>query len=131
MELYMKKRLLIALPLVSAVMFSGCATILNGEHQKINVTSTPSHQEIIIGSQTVVTPSIVDIKRSNEDLVVKSSKCGDQKLLASKINPVFFVNILSGGAFGSTTDYATGSMWKYDENIHLDCKKSSPDNIKN
>jgi hypothetical protein len=119
----MKRKLLIAVPLISTIMFSGCATILSGKHQQVNVTSTPSKQEVIVGSQTVTTPAIVTVRRSDEGLTVKSPNCDDQKLLASKINPVFFVNILSGGAFGSTTDYATGSMWKYDENIHLDCKK--------
>jgi len=62
-------------------------------------------------------------KRSDKSLIVKSKNCDDQRLLVPKINPVFFVNILSGGVFGSTTDYATDSMWKYDENVHLDCKK--------
>jgi uncharacterized protein YceK len=119
----MKRKLLIAIPLVSMVMFSGCASILSGKHQQVNVTSTPSHQEITVGSQTITTPAVVSVRRSDESLIVKSKNCDDQKLLASKINPVFFVNILSGGAFGSTTDYATDSMWKYDENVHLDCKK--------
>lgn len=119
----MRKSLLIAIPLVSTLMFSGCATIMSGKQQKINVTSTPPKQEVTIGNETVVTPTIVSVRRSKDDLVVKSKNCDNQKLLASKINPVFFVNILSGGAFGSTTDYATDAMWKYDENVHLDCKK--------
>lgn len=71
----------------------------------------------------MVTPSIVTVKRSKKDLIVRSKNCNDQKLLASKVNPVFFVNILSGGAFGSTTDYATDAMWKYDDNINLNCQK--------
>jgi uncharacterized protein YceK len=119
----MKKNLLIAMSLSSAILFSGCATILSGKTQNINVTSYPSHQKVQIGSQTVVTPSIVTVKRSKEDLVLRSENCNDQKLLASKVNPVFFVNILSGGAFGSTTDYATGAMWKYDDNVNLNCQK--------
>ena len=115
----------VSLLMVSALSigFSGCATILSGKHQKINVTSTPSNEEVMVGAQTVTTPAIVEVRRSDENLIVKSKNCNDQKMLASKINPVFFVNILSGGAFGSTTDYATDSMWKYDENVNLNCKK--------
>ncbi|MDQ7066825.1 MAG: hypothetical protein Q9M40_01820 [Sulfurimonas sp.] len=37
----MKKELLVALPLVGAMMFSGCATILSGKKQSVNVTSNP------------------------------------------------------------------------------------------
>jgi len=78
--------------------------------------------EVTLGDTKVMTPSIVTVKRG-EDLILKSSKCDGQTLVSKKINPVFFVNVLSGGAFGSTTDYATGSMWKYDENAHLQCSK--------
>lgn len=119
----MKKKLLVVIPLISVVMFSGCATILSGKKQNINVTSSPSKKEVTIGNQTVTTPAVLSIDRSNKDLMVKSNDCDRQKMLASKINPVFFVNILSGGAFGSTTDYATGAMWKYDENVNLNCSK--------
>ena len=119
----MKRKLLIAIPLAGIVMFSGCATILSGEHQQLNITSTPSNKKVIVGSQTVTTPAIVSVRRSNKNLIVESANCKGQKLLASKINPIFFVNILSGGAFGSTTDYATGSMWKYNTNVHLNCKQ--------
>jgi uncharacterized protein YceK len=119
----MKKKLLVAIPLASAILFSGCATILSGKTQKINVTSYPSHQKVTIGSQTVVTPAIVAVDRDNKDLIVKAKNCDAQRLEQAQINPVFFVNILSAGAFGSTTDYATGAMWKYDDNIHIDCEK--------
>jgi len=119
----MKKKILIAIPLAMTVMFSGCATILSGTHQQIGITSTPPHQKVTIGSQTIITPSVVSVKRSDKSLIVKSKNCDDQRLLVPKINPVFFVNILSGGVFGSTTDYATHSMWKYNGNVHLNCQK--------
>ena len=116
----MKKSLLIAVPLLSTIMFSGCSTILSGTTQQISVNSNPTNIEIELGNTKVITPSIVTVKRG-DDLIIKSSKCSEQKILAKKINPVFFVNILSGGVFGSTTDYSTGAMWKYDENINLNC----------
>ena len=119
----MRKKLLIALPLVSAIMFSGCATILSGTKQAVNVTSSPSGKMVTIAGRTVKTPSIITLERGKDDLILKSDNCGSQKLVSKKINPVFFVNILSGGAFGSTTDYASGAMWQYDENINLECQK--------
>jgi uncharacterized protein YceK len=119
----MKKAILITVPLISTILFSGCATLISGKTQKINVTSYPSHKEVTIGSQSVITPSIITVERSKKDLVVKSKDCDKQKLLSSRINPVFFVNLLSGNVFGSTTDYMTGSMWEYDDNVHLECPK--------
>jgi len=118
----MKKTFIITTGIISSIFFSGCATILSGTTQKINITSSPNGKEVQVGNQIVKTPSIITVKRSNEDLIVKAKDCNDQKLLKSKINPVFFVNLLSGGVFGSTTDYLTGAMWKYDENVHLNCK---------
>jgi len=119
----MNKSLLIAIPLASAIMFSGCATILSGKKQNISITSNPSKKEVTIGAQTVTTPTILSVDRSDNDLIVRSNDCEGQQIVASEINPVFFVNILSGGAFGSTTDYASGAMWKYDENVNLNCSK--------
>ncbi|MDQ7066826.1 MAG: hypothetical protein Q9M40_01825 [Sulfurimonas sp.] len=78
---------------------------------------------VAVDGRTVQTPSIVTLDRGKDNLTVKCKDGSNQKLLSKKINPVFFVNILSGGAFGSTTDYASGAMWQYDENINLECKE--------
>ena len=119
----MRKKLLIALPLAGVVMFNGCATILSGKKQSINVASSPSGKMVEVDGRTIQTPSIVTIDRGKDDLIVKCKDGNNQKILSKKINPVFFVNILSGGAFGSTTDYTSGAMWQYDENINLECKE--------
>lgn len=118
-----KELLLIALSLASAIMFSGCATIFSGKQQAINLTSTPSGKMVTIAGRTVKTPSIITINRGQDNLKLTSTDCDNQKLVTKKINPVFFVNILSAGVFGSTTDYSSGAMWKYDENINLECQK--------
>jgi len=118
----MKRKILVTMSLMGTVLLSGCATILSGQEQKINITSTPSKKEVTIDGKTVTTPAIITVKRQKKDLILKSKDCDTQQVVPAKINPVFFVNILSGGALGSTTDYVTGAMWKYDENIHLDCR---------
>ena len=40
------------------------------------------------------------------------------------VNGWFWANILGGlsGILSSTTDASSGAMWKYDENVTLDCK---------
>ena len=117
----MNKKLLIALPLLGAIMFSGCATIVSGTKQQVNIASNPTNKEITIGTHTVRTPALIEIEKG-EDFIVKSEDC-NQKTLPKQINLWFFGNILSAGFLGSTTDYASGAMWKYDENIQIDCRQ--------
>ncbi len=107
-------------------MLGGCATILSGEKQKINITTDdPSKKyNVRIDGQPVSAPGIVEVKRENKEKILTVDECpGQQIMLQKEVNPVFFVNILSGGVFGSTTDYATDSMWKYEpSNITIKCK---------
>lgn len=117
----MKKTLVILVPLVSVIVFSGCATILDGKTQTINLmTSKP--KTVDINGQQFSAPGIVILQRSNKDAIVNIKECNKQLVLQKSVNPTFFINILSGGAFGSTTDYASDAMWKYDQtNVNVDC----------
>lgn len=102
----------------------GCATILSGNTQKVNVTTEPGKKYTAsVDGQKFTVPAVIELTRANQDKVLTLDECPDQKVLLHKeVNPVFFVNILSGGAFGSTTDFASGSMWKYQpENIDARC----------
>lgn len=123
----MKKSILGLLVLVIlSMMLGGCATILSGEKQKINITTDdPSKKyNVRIDGQPVSAPGIVEVKRENKEKILTVDECPGQEIMLQKeVNPVFFVNILSGGVFGSTTDYATDSMWKYEpSNITIKCK---------
>lgn len=118
------KYLLLALLL--SFFLGGCATILSGDSQKIDVkTSSGKKVPVKVNGQQYEVPSIIEIKREKEDKLIRveDKKCQEQQvLLPKKINPVFFVNILSGGVFGSTTDYASGSMWEYDDKVIINCE---------
>lgn len=117
----MKKSLILVLPLAGAMLFSGCATILDGKTQTINLT-TSKPKTVDINGQQFSAPGVVTVQRSNKDAIVNIKECNKQILLQKSVNPTFFVNILSGGAFGSTTDYSSDAMWKYDQtNINVDC----------
>ncbi len=120
----MKQIIILATAALAITTMSGCATILKGKTQQVNIATSNNEQATItIDGKVVTAPSIVEITRKNENLVVSTSTKGcTPTSVSSAIEPVFFVNILSGGPFGSTTDYATGSMWKYDENIMINCK---------
>ena len=124
-ENIVENSLIKAVVVSSIVLVSGCATILNEDSQKINVAT--SNGEAIKGSINGVpfeAPGIVSIQRSQDDaiLVASTEGCTSQTVVPSSVDPKFFINILSGGAFGSTTDYASDDMWKYENSVTINCK---------
>ena len=118
------KKLIPVMLLFCTFSFAGCATILSGKTTKINVTTSNNKSATLdIRGRTYQIPAIIDIDKTKEDLIIKASgECVGQAFSSKKIETTFWVNILSGGAFGSTTDYASDSMWKYDDNIEIKCK---------
>ncbi|WP_027669416.1 hypothetical protein [Rheinheimera baltica] len=119
------KKVVVALTLGVTLVMSGCSTILTEDTQKINVaTSNGKSAEITIDGQSYQAPGIITVKKSQEQtkiITTTAEGCSNQTALNRQVEPTFFVNILSGGAFGSTTDYATEKMWKYDDNITISC----------
>lgn len=121
----MIKRILTIATLSSAVLFSGCASILNDDTQAINImTSNGQKIKGSIDGAPFEGPGIVRVQRANHDKIINvdDESCVKQTSMPKKVDSVFFVNILSGGAFGSTTDYATEKMWRYEESITINCK---------
>ncbi|WP_375056837.1 adenosine deaminase [Zobellella sp. DQSA1] len=106
------------------VTLSGCASILTDDTQRINVMSSSSQKlEVEIDGRVQNAPGIITVKKENKDktLTVKTAGCEQQIALNKEVEPTFFVNILSGGAFGSTTDYATEKMWRYQDSVEIKC----------
>lgn len=103
----------------------GCATILNDDTQKINVGSTNNSEfKGTIDGIPFTGPSIVAVKRTKADkiIIVDTPACTKQTLVASTVDMKFFINVLSGGTTGSTTDYATEKMWRYQDSVIIPCK---------
>ena len=121
-EVNMKQLIAIALS-TSIVLTSGCATILSGDTQMINVTTSNNKTATFtMDGQNFQVPAVINVPRQNKDLIVTTTgDCQGQALAAKSINPVFFVNVFSGGIFGSTTDYSTESMWQYQSNLEIKC----------
>lgn len=119
------KKVVIALSLGITLVMSGCSTILTEDTQKINVaTSNGKSAEVTIDGQSFQAPGIITVKKSKEQtkiITTSAEGCSNQTALNRTVEPTFFVNILSGGAFGSTTDYSTEKMWKYEDNITISC----------
>lgn len=115
----------VLLILISGIILSGCASILNDDTQRINVGSS-NNSEIkgSIDGIPFVGPAIISVKRSKADkiIMVDSPACTKQTLMPSTVDMKFYINILSGGTTGSTTDYATEKMWKYQDSVLIPCK---------
>jgi len=78
---------------------------------------------VTVDGESKSAPGIVSVLKANEDkiLIAENDSCTKETLLKKTIEPTFFVNILFGGSFGSSTDYYTGKMWKYQDSIVISC----------
>ena len=126
------KKILVALLVCS--MLSGCASIIKGRNKNVNImTSTGEEVEVNVvsasGMQSIVVPSVVSLKRDNQDITitVKETSClrASTSIVSSEIEPWFLGNIITGGLLGSSTDALTGAMWTYDDNIVVPVYKKS------
>ncbi len=115
-----------AVALISTVLLaSGCASIINDKTQKVNVmTSNGSKVTGTVDGRNFEAPGVVELTRAKQDKIflADGDNCAKQTVATKKVDSVFFINLLSGGAYGSTTDYVTDKMWKYDDNITISCK---------
>lgn len=110
----------IAAVLAAATMTSGCATIIKGSEQQVNVASTPTEAKFTIlnnkSGQSIhagVTPQIVTLKRKG-NYTVRFEKKGfktREVTLAKGPNGWVFGNIVFGGLIGVIIDASTGAMF--------------------
>lgn len=107
--------------LVLAMVSSGCATILDGSSQPVNIDSSPHGARIYVnGVEVGTTPLSMLMKRSKSTMILAKKNGYEEQQLAlqTKINNTFWVNILTGGPLGSTTDYASDAMIEYSPNMY-------------
>lgn len=116
---------------VAVLGVTGCASIMSGKDQQISVNSNVRGATVLInGAEVGKTPFIgkVSKPKNGEGNVITLRADGyEEKTVAveTTIEPTFWVNILTGGPFGSTTDYSSGAMYKLgDGNFNIDLTKS-------
>ena len=124
----MKKTLLLALPLVGAMMFSGCATTLGGGNQQtLSISSSkPLKGQMKYsdgsGLQHFTTPATLSVDRKNKDIIL-TSKDGqfEATTVKSETNPWLFGNVIFGttAPLSSTTDFVGGAAWRYQEVVNV------------
>lgn len=108
-----------------ALIMTGCASIINEKTQQVNV-QTPSNQKVTgtVNGQAFSAPGVVALVRENKNkvFVSDSANCKSETVAEKTVDPVFFINVISGGPFGSSTDFASEKMWKYSDNVVLNCR---------
>lgn len=100
-----------------AVLLGGCATIISGSKQTISVNSSVPGAQVSLNNVPLgVTPLVTTIERGQEGVlsVDMPGYTPFHAPVTKKVNGMFFVNIFSGGVFGSSTDYSTGAMYSYE-----------------
>lgn len=118
------KHLLNAALLVAVTATTGCASIFTDSSATLNLaTSNGNKTTLTIDGQVFNAPGVVIVQKNGMDkmIVADSDTCKGQTVAPRKIEVAFWANILSGGLFGSTTDYSTSKMWTYDTNIIVNC----------
>ncbi|MBQ4810331.1 adenosine deaminase [Pseudoalteromonas luteoviolacea] len=102
---------------------SGCSTILTDDYHRINVSSTKQGLQVEVDGNVQTAPGVVEVKKENKNktLNVTTQGCEQAIALNKEVEPTFFVNLLSGGAFGSTTDYSSEKMWRYQDSVSVVC----------
>ncbi len=116
----------IVLSLAGIMLLSGCATIVTGSTQTVNMSTSSGKQANAIvasadGSFPVVLPQAVTVKKSSENLIINVTESDCVVPTTTMVVPHqqswFWGNIILGGLIGSTTDSASGAAWEYDNNI--------------
>lgn len=132
---------------LAVVALSGCASIVNDKNQQVKIVASNGQtlqgsvkQDTVtsikedgklkkVHNKTVAatfngTNNTVDLPRSNLDttVTVENAECAKETPIERSVAPAFWGNIILGGLLGSTTDSATGKMWKYQEDVVVSCK---------
>ncbi|MDD4977158.1 MAG: hypothetical protein PHI29_00840 [Gallionella sp.] len=112
--------------LLVVATLSGCASILNDKTQAVNVSSSTGDAiKGTVNGQPFTAPGVVNLTRENKNkvFVTETEGCAKETVAEKSVDSKFFINILSGGSFGSTTDYSTDKMWRYSDSVVISCKK--------
>jgi hypothetical protein len=105
------------------LLISGCATVVNGTHQDIGVSSNPSGANVLVDNQKkLITPAAVELKRnqSHTFLFHKDGYKDDSFVITSGTSGWVWGNILIGGLIGTAVDFASGGARKLSqESVHV------------
>jgi hypothetical protein len=117
----------------SALLMTGCASIVNGQNQSVSVSTTPAYGATCTlennkGKWYIPsTPGSVTIHRSYNDLKINCEKKGYRRTLktvASSTKGMAFGNVVFGGVIGAGVDMANGSAYDYPTDISVPLERA-------
>lgn len=111
-----------------ALLLASCASIVDGTHQNLAVSTSP-----VTGAQCDLsnskghwtafnTPSNVEVHRASTALQIMCKKPGyvpGQKVVRSETKGMVAGNLLFGGLIGGGVDVADGAAFHYPSQIHV------------
>lgn len=119
---------IILLVVLLGTMLSGCATIINGTSQKIQVTSDPPGATVQVDEKSsYTTPVKLRLERRRDHALIFSKEgYQDQTVkLIHVISEVVAGNTLLGGPLGWVFDIFAGTQYKLLPNpVHAELKKA-------
>lgn len=108
------KRIVAVGLVASALLTTGCATVVHGPSQSIRVKSKPNHAQLVVDGDAIgSTPTTLNLSR-NQDHTVKVSLPGyatTEFALTRRMSGWFFGNLFLGGIIGIAVDASTGAMY--------------------
>lgn len=108
------------------VLFTGCATIVDGGPDTINIMTSdggPAPARIMskAGVQQVWLPTVISVPKSCSDINVSLREdnyiYSSNAVISSGVNPWVFGNIIFGGLPGLAIDAIAGNVCTYDTNV--------------
>lgn len=123
----MKRKLLLAIPLASTIVFSGCATLFGGGgQQSITINSSkPVEGKLTYDDgkgmqKNFTTPATIIVDRRNQNIKLTSKNSDfEPTTVEKKMNSWVWGDILATSPISTTTDAVSGAMWEYDETVEL------------
>lgn len=140
------KKSLVMVSLVAAstsILFTGCATIFGGgSSQMINVQSSKTttvdmykiktekdqdtgeekEKERVLINSNIQVPASINVQRDSKDILIKPKDDNCKEITAKgTMNNWVWGDIIATSLLSTTVDAVTGAMWKYDENVTLEC----------
>lgn len=127
------------LPMIlSATLLSGCATVVTGTTQTVDVRSYPPGAQCTLARAGMViatvdeTPQSIEISRSLRDVELRCSKPGyddGHGTLRSDMHEAALGNVFVGGAVGGAVDAATGAIGQYRSGVRVSLRKLSESEV--
>ena len=111
---------------VISLLFTSCATLINGHDQKVTIVSEPSGADIAInGVESGKTPSTVRLVRAT-DHVITLSKEGHHVHtynLVREVSGVSVLYLLPGGLLSAAIDTGEGSIYCFEDKVVVQLKE--------